>query len=115
MNFYRKYMDGTIQAIAHLTRINYNAIISIKKIRGLYNINSSNHSKIAFYWRNLETLEEIGVLKRINTKTPKLYRLNNHFKFFELLHNSYVHQDDVSDEKEIPAPWFNKEPIKLQE
>ena len=113
MNFYRKYMDKTIQAIAHLTKINYNAIISIKKIRGLHDINSANHSKIAFYWRNLEKLEEIGVLKRINTKNPKLYRLDNHFKFFELLFESYLHQINLDDEKEIPAPWFNEEPIKL--
>lgn len=98
MNFYRKYMDGTIHAIARLTRINYNAIITLKKIRDLSNIQSSDHSKIAFYWRNLENLEEIGVLKRINDKSPKMYRLFNFFKFFELLHDTYLHQTNLNEQ-----------------
>jgi len=92
MHFYRKYMEETIHAIACITKNNYNAIISIKRIRDFYDINSTDHSKIAFYWRNLDTLDEIGVLKRINAKSPKLYRIFNYFKFFELLHDTYIHQ-----------------------
>jgi hypothetical protein len=85
-----KYMDETLHAIMYLTKINYNAVISVKRIRELYDIDSLNHSKVNFYWRNLQFLEQIGILKTISTKSPKLYKVCNFFKFFELLHDSYM-------------------------
>ncbi|MFW9772256.1 MAG: hypothetical protein ACFFFB_05480 [Candidatus Heimdallarchaeota archaeon] len=90
MNFYRKYFEETVVAIASLTRFNYNAEITVKRIRDLYKIDSFNYSKINFYWRSLQSLEEIGVLKQINTKLPKIFRVVNYFKFYELFHDTYL-------------------------
>jgi hypothetical protein len=90
-------MEETIHAIACLTRANYNTLITVKKIRELYDIDSLNYSKVNFYWRNLQFLEQIGILKRINTKSPKMYKVLNYFKFFELLHNSYSNQANLTE------------------
>ena len=97
MKFYRKYMEETIHAIASLTRLNYNNLISVKKIRDFYDIDSINYSKINFYWRNLQFLEQIGILRSINTKSPKIYKVLNYFKFFELLHNSYLNHENLTE------------------
>ena len=90
-------MEETIHAITCLTRANYNALISVKRIRDLYEIDSLNYSKINFYWRNLQYLEEIGILKSITTKSPKIYKVLNYFKFFELLHNSYLNHENLTE------------------
>ena len=84
------YMDETIRAIGYITRDNYNSLINVKKIRDFYEIDPLDYSKISFYWRSLQHLEEDGILKRHGSKTPKKYRVLNYFKFFELLHDAYV-------------------------
>jgi hypothetical protein len=83
-------MDETIRAIGYITRDNYNSLITVKKIRDFYEIDQLNYSKISFYWRSLQHLEEDGILKRHGSKTPKQYRVLNYFKFFELLHDAYI-------------------------
>ncbi len=90
MNFYKKYMDDTIRAIMHFVRESYSSIISVKKIRDFYQIDSLNYSKINFYWRSLQELEEKGILKRVNSKIPKLYRVLNYYEFFNILQDSFV-------------------------
>ena len=90
MNFLEKHQDETIRAIGKITRDNYFSIISVKKIRDVYEIDSENNSKISFYWRCLENLEQQGVIKRIGTQLPKKYRVQNYFDFFEKLYHSYV-------------------------
>ena len=90
MNFNKKYMDDTIRAVMHFIKDSYTSIISVKKIRDFYHIDSSNYSKINFYWRSLQELENKGVLKRINSKTPRMYRVLNYYEFFNLLQDSYI-------------------------
>jgi hypothetical protein len=90
MNFSKKYMDDTVWAIVHFIRESYNSIISVKKIRDFYRIDSLNYSKINFYWRSLQELEEKRILKRINSKIPKQYRVLNYYKFFNILQYEYV-------------------------
>ncbi|NHJ26350.1 MAG: hypothetical protein EAX89_17355 [Candidatus Lokiarchaeota archaeon] len=83
-------MDDTIRAIMHFVRESYSSIISVKKIRDFYQIDSLNYSKINFYWRSLQELEEKGILKRVNSKIPKLYRVLNYYEFFNILQDSFV-------------------------
>jgi hypothetical protein len=90
MKITEMYMDETIRAIGYLTRDNYNSLITVKKIRDFYEIDPLDYSKISFYWRSLQSLEDDGVLKRTSSKKPKQYRVLNYFKFFELLHDAYV-------------------------
>jgi hypothetical protein len=90
-------MDETIRAIVHFIRQNYNAIISVRKIREFYRIDSLNYSKVNFYWRSLQELEEKGILKRINLKVPKEYRIMNYYKFFNLLHYSYLSNVEIAE------------------
>ena len=92
MSISEKFMEDCIRAIEHITRDNYNNLINVKKIRDFFKIDPLNNSKISFYWRCLETLEQEGILKRIGPKTPKQYRVLNFFKFFELFHDSHIHR-----------------------
>ncbi|MFX1410066.1 MAG: hypothetical protein ACFFA6_06920 [Promethearchaeota archaeon] len=96
MNINAKFMDETIRAIGYVIRFNYNSPISVKKLRNLYKIESVDKSKTNFYWRCLKSLEQNGILKRYGTKEPKKYQILNFFKFFELLHDSYVNQATLS-------------------
>jgi hypothetical protein len=97
MNFNKKYMDETIRAIMHFLKDNYRATFSVKKIRDFYQIKSSNCSKINFYWRSLQELEEKGILVRINSKLPKQYRVLNHYEFFNLLQDSYINNIKMAE------------------
>jgi hypothetical protein len=90
MNIPKKFMDDTIRAIGYITRFNYHSLISVKKIRDLFNIEALNYSKINFYWRSLQSLEQDGVLQRVGSSTPKKYRVLNFFKLFELLQDAYI-------------------------
>jgi len=92
MNFFEKHLDETIRAIGQITRENYSSIISVKKIREIYEIKSTNNSKVGFYWRCLQDLEQQGVLKRFGTQIPKRYRVQNYHDFFERLYHSYVNR-----------------------
>ena len=90
MSISEKFMDDCIRAIGHITRHNYNTLITVKKIREFHKIDPFNNSKISFYWRCLQSLEQNGTLKRIGPKNPKKYRVLNFFKFFELFHDSHI-------------------------
>ena len=96
MNIPEKYMDETIRAIGLITRSKYFSLISVKKIRDLYDIEPLEYSKISFYWRSLQSLEESNVLQRYGSKKPKKYRIRNFFKFFELLYDAYIHQAGIT-------------------
>jgi hypothetical protein len=92
MSISEKFMDDCIRAVEHITRDNYNTLISVKKIREFYKIDPLNNSKISFYWRCLQSLEQKGILRRIGPKTPKQYRVHNFFKFYELFHDSHINR-----------------------
>jgi hypothetical protein len=96
MKIPEKFLDETIRAIDAITKDNYDSLISVKKIRDLYKISSLDYSKINFYWRSLDYLEEHKVLKRFNTKVPKKYQVLNFFKFFELLYDVYNNQTEIA-------------------
>jgi len=96
MNIYKKYMNETTRAIENIIRYEYTSLITVKKIRNIYNIKSIDNSKINFYWRCLEYLEKSGILKRYGTKKPKKYQVLNFFKFFELLYDVYLNQAKIA-------------------
>ncbi|MFW9829200.1 MAG: hypothetical protein ACFFEY_16620 [Candidatus Thorarchaeota archaeon] len=90
MNILQKYIDETVRAIGYITHFEYHSLISVKKIRKLYKIGPSDYSKINFYWRSLQYLEENKVIKRFGSKTPRRYQIINFLKFFNLLHDIYI-------------------------
>jgi hypothetical protein len=90
MNVHEKYMDDTIRAIENIIRYKYTSIITVKKIRNIYRIKPKDSSKINFFWRSLQSLEKIGILKRFGSKNPIKYQVLNYFKFFELFYDAYV-------------------------
>ncbi len=92
MNFFEKHLEETIHAIGQITKDNHNSLISVKKIRDVYEIKSKNCSKTGFYWRCLQNLERQGVLKRVGTQIPKKYRVQNYYDFYERLYHSYVNR-----------------------
>lgn len=96
MKIPEKFLDETIRAIELITKDSYDSLITVKKIRELYKIDSLDYSKINFYWRSLDYLEEHKVLKRFNSKVPKKYQVLNFFKFFELMYDVYNNQAEVA-------------------
>jgi len=96
MKIPEKFLDETIRAIEVITKNNYDSLISVKRIRDLYNIDPLDYSKISFYWRSLDYLEEHKVLRRFNSRVPKKYQVLNFFKFFELLYKIYNNQEEIS-------------------
>jgi hypothetical protein len=97
MNIYGKLMNEIIIAIGNLINFKYTSIISVKKIRNLYEIEPIDSSKINFYWRGLQSLEQSGILKRYGSKRPKKYQVLNFYKFFELLYNAYVDRATIKE------------------
>ena len=51
-----------------------NGIITVKKIRTLQQVKSSNRSRINFMWRSLAYLVEKGILEENGSQRPKSYR-----------------------------------------
>ena len=90
MNIPEKFMDETIRAIENIIRNKYMSLITVKKLRNLYNIKSIDSSKINFYWRSLQSLEQTGILKRYGSKKPIKYQVLNFFKFFELYYDVFI-------------------------
>jgi hypothetical protein len=97
MNIFKKYIDETVRAIGEITRFEYHSLISVKKIRRLYKISPTDYSKINFYWRSLQLLEKNRILQRYGSNSPKKYRVANFFKFFDLLHDSYIDQVKLAE------------------
>jgi hypothetical protein len=52
-------------------------------------------SKVHFYWRSLQALEETGVLMRYGSQKPKKYQVRNFFKFFELFYDTYINNQKL--------------------
>lgn len=50
-------------------------VITVKRIRKLNDIESSDKSKINFIWSSLKFLEKNGFIERYNNTSPKQYRL----------------------------------------
>ncbi len=96
MKIPEKFLDETIRAIGVITKYKYDSLISVKRIRDLYKIDSLDYSRINFYWRALEYLEEHKVLKRFQSKLPKKYQVYNFFKLFELLYDVYNNQAETA-------------------
>ena len=95
MNINEKFMDETVCAIWNIIRFKYTSLITVKKIRKLYNIKSRDSSKINFYWRSLQSLERTGILKRYGSKKPNKYQVLNFFKFFELFYDAYINSQKL--------------------
>lgn len=95
MNVHEKFMDETIRAIENIIRYKYTSLITVKKIRDLYHIEALDSSKVHFYWRSLQALEETGVLMRYGSQKPKKYQVRNFFKFFELFYDTYVNSQKL--------------------
>jgi len=96
MNIYGKLMNEIIVAIGNIINFEYTSIISVKKIRNIYGIEPIESSKINFYWRCLQSLEQSGILKRYGSSRPKKYQVHNFYKFFELLYNAYVNRASIN-------------------
>ena len=76
MNFSQINLEKTKSAIKTLTKNNKNFKFTVKNVRWVNNIKSSNKSKINFTWRSLDKLIEDGILEveDLNSK-PKKYKL----------------------------------------
>ncbi len=74
MNFFKETLKEVVKAINILKQKN-GEFISVKKIRVINNIKSTNRSKINFYWRALDHLHKKGVIELITSKNPKVYKL----------------------------------------
>ena len=96
MKIHKQFLDKTIRAIEVITKDNYDSLITVKKIRELYKVDSLDYSKINFYWRALDYLEKDKILKRFNSKVPKKYQVLNFFKFFDLLYDVYNNQKEIA-------------------
>ncbi|MFX0024463.1 MAG: hypothetical protein ACFE9S_19250 [Candidatus Hermodarchaeota archaeon] len=90
-------MDETIRAIGYITKFEYHSFITVKKIRKFNQIEASDYSKINFYWRSLQALEDDGIIKRFGSKSPKKYCVLDYYKFFNLLHDVYVDQANIPE------------------
>ena len=73
MDFFRENLRQTISAINSL--MDKTNKITVKKIRDVFGVKSTNRSKTNFIWRGLRVLEEHGVLEIIGTRSPKIYGL----------------------------------------
>ena len=73
MDFFQENLRQTISAINSL--MDKTNEITVKKIRNVLKVKSTNHSKINFIWRVLRVLEKHGVLEIIGTRSPKIYGL----------------------------------------
>lgn len=77
MNFFIKYLKETIEGINLLIEQNI-SFVNIKILRHILDVESSNRSKINFYWRNLQLLEKKKIIEIVpNHPSNKLYKLPN--------------------------------------
>ncbi len=70
MNFFIENLKETVYGINKI-----NGEITVKKIRIVNDIKSTNRSKINFIWRALEYLVKQDVLRINGAKSPKSYYL----------------------------------------
>ena len=71
MDFFEKNLRDTVKAINKLR--SKNGVISVRKIRGVQKIKSTDRSKINFIWRGLHYLVSNNILEINGSKNPKTY------------------------------------------
>ena len=71
MNFFKKNLRETLEAIGLFS----NRVITVKRIRILRNIKSSNRSMINFIWRALKSLVVVNFLEPNGLRVPQGYKL----------------------------------------
>ena len=76
MDFFKKYLIETIQGINGLIELN-ESYVNVRKIRTILEVEPSNKTKINFYWRNLQLLEQKKILKLHSRNRSKVYKLPN--------------------------------------
>jgi hypothetical protein len=79
------YLNKTVEAVLKLTLNKPINAITVKKIRQLYQVESSNLSAIRFYSLALRYLTKIGALELINNGSPKKYGLKDEGKLKTLV------------------------------
>ena len=86
-DFWKKYRDETLYAIGEITASKNGGEITVKKVRQVLGVQSSNRSAINFYARSLIHLKDDGVLKAVdnNARSPRKYALKNREKLISLL------------------------------
>lgn len=78
------YFDLVLKTLNECIRNKIN-IITVRTIRILNHIKSSDRCKIQYIWRNLDYLEGRGFIELYNNKTPKQYKLpQNQIKIAKL-------------------------------
>jgi len=75
MDFFIENLKDVLEAVNKKIE-NHRLTINTRIIRRLYDIESSNRSKINFIWQSLQYLEKEGILILINGKRPKNYMIN---------------------------------------
>lgn len=86
-DFWKKYLDETLYAIGEITANKNGGEITVKKVRQVLGVLSSNRSAINFYARTLIFLKDNGVLKSVenNPRSPRKYALKNKEKLLSLV------------------------------
>jgi len=86
-DFWKKHLDQTLYAIGEITANKNGGEITVKKVRQVLGVHSSNRSAINFYARTLIYLKDKGVLKSVenNPRSPYKYALKNKEKLISLV------------------------------
>lgn len=79
------YLKKTIEAVLKVTLNKVTNVITVKKIRQVQNVESSDRSAIMFYILGLGILERLGILRIINHGSPKKYSLVDEKKLKSLV------------------------------
>jgi hypothetical protein len=78
MDFFIKNLQETLKAIEIIIgKAQINGGITVRKIKKILGIKSSNKSKTNFIWRALNYLEEKELIILINTKPSKMFTVKN--------------------------------------
>ena len=71
MDFFKKHLQETLETIKTFN----NGVITVKRIRIVRGVKSSNRSTINFMWRALKNLVAINFLEVNGLRSPQSYRL----------------------------------------
>ena len=80
MDFFKKYLSEIIDFFLSKLENNSYIVIRVKDIRKYYKIKPSNRSKINFFWRILEKLENQDFLFMKKVSRPKVYYMTENLK-----------------------------------
>ena len=86
-DFKKKHLEETLYAIGEITANKDGGEITVKKVRQVLGVLSSNRSAINFYARSLIHLKDDGILKSVenNARSPRKYALINEEKLLSLV------------------------------